>query len=388
MMMFNFNWKTIGTLCLCTLVLWACVKKTDKEDLLLPEDKDTGEKVVTRQAILENVADNIIIPSYARFRLKLDTLQAKSIAFTSNPDSISLVTFRQSWVNAYIEWQKVELFDLGPANEYTMRFYYNIYPANTAGIEENIASGTANLGTAAANAKQGFPALDYLINGLGTNAETIERYKTASDAAKRIAYVKLIIDKMTSMTATVQSEWTNGYRDKFVSNTSTDAGSSMSALVNAYILNYERYVRSGKFGIPSGIMVGDGSVHPEKVEAYYKKDISLILAKTAHQASIDFFNGKKTTTGIEGASFKSYLNQLGAKDSKTGSPLSDIVNTQFTEANNKINALPNNLYEVVNTNNQAMIDTYNAIQSAVRMLKVDMTSAMSISITYTDTDGD
>jgi hypothetical protein len=79
---------------------------------------------------------------------------------------------------------------------------------------------------------------------------------------------------------------------------------------------------------------------------------------------------------------------LGAKDSKTGSPLSDIVNTQFTEANNKINALPNNLYEVVNTNNQAMIDTYNAIQSAVRMLKVDMTSAMSISITYTDTDGD
>lgn len=386
--MFNINWKTTTTLCLCTLVLWNCVKKKDSEDLLTPDKPDTGEKVVTRQAILENVADNIIIPSYAHFRLKLDTLQAKSIAFTSDPDSSSLVAFRQAWINAYIEWQNVELFDVGPANDYTMRFYYNIYPANTTGIEENIVSGATNLGTAVANAKQGFPALDYLINGLGTDAETIDHYKTASDAAKRIAYVKLIIEKMVAMAATVHNEWTNGYRNKFVSNTSTDAGSSMSALVNGYILNYERYVRSGKFGIPSGIMVGDGTIHPEKVEAYYKKDISLILAKAAHQASINLFNGKNATTGAEGASFKSYLNQLGAKDSKTGSALSDILNTQFSETNNKLNVLPNNLYEVANTNNQAMIDVYNAMQSAVRMLKVDMTSAMSISITYTDTDGD
>ena len=35
-----------------------------------------------------------------------------------------------------------------------------------------------------------------------------------------------------------------------------------------------------------------------------------------------------------------------------------------------------------------MIDTYNELQKAVRMLKVDMTSAMSITITYTDNDGD
>ncbi|WP_449437648.1 hypothetical protein [Pedobacter steynii] len=40
------------------------------------------------------------------------------------------------------------------------------------------------------------------------------------------------------------------------------------------------------------------------------------------------------------------------------------------------------------TNNQKMIDVYTEMQKSVRMLKVDMTSAMSITITYTDNDGD
>jgi len=385
-MMFNFNWKTIGTLCICTLLLWNCVKKKDSEDLLLPDNSNTGDNVVSRKTILENIADNIIIPSYASLSVKLGIMQSKSTTFASNPDSTSLAEFRLAWANAYVEWQKVESFDLGPANDVTMRFFYNIYPANTKGIEENIISGTTNLASVVANAKQGFPALDYLINGLGTDTETIERYKTASDAAKRIAYMKLIIDKMVSMTASVHYEWVNNYRSSFINNTSVNAGSSMSVVVNGYVLNYERYIRTGKFGLPSGVMTG--TVYPEGVEAFYKKDISLLLAKTAHQASIDFFNGKSVINGTEGPSLKNYLDQLGAKDSKTGSSLSVIINTQFAEVNNRLNLLSNNLYEEVKTNNQAMINVFDAMQSEVRMLKVDMTSSMSIAITYTDTDGD
>ena len=33
-----------------------------------------------------------------------------------------------------------------------------------------------------------------------------------------------------------------------------DIGSSMGAVVNAYVLYYERYIRSGKIGIPAGII--------------------------------------------------------------------------------------------------------------------------------------
>ena len=54
----------------------------------------------------------------------------------------------------------------------------------------------------------------------------------------------------------------------------------------------------------------------------------------------------------------------------------------------KIDALKPNFYQEVVDNNVAMKAVYTELQKAIRMLKVDMTSAMSITITYTDNDGD
>ena len=42
----------------------------------------------------------------------------------------------------------------------------------------------------------------------------------------------------------------------------------------------------------------------------------------------------------------------------------------------------------IQSNNVAMTDAFTEMQKIVRLLKVDMTSAMSVTITYTDNDGD
>lgn len=192
---------------------------------------------------------------------------------------------------------------------------------------------------------------------------------------------------MDALMSGVISDWNGAYRQEFIGKTGTDIGSPMGELVNGYVLNYERYIRSGKFGIPSGAML-NGVVAADKVEAFYKKDISKQLAQAAHQASSDFFNGKAVKTGTEGPSFKTYLDALGAKDAASGKTLSETINTEFVAGKAKIDALKPNLYQEVLTNNQAMKDVYTELQKAVRMIKVDMTSAMSITITYTDNDGD
>jgi predicted lipoprotein len=315
---------------------------------------------------------------------------AKSNDFASAPDLTKLGALRTSWKEAYVSWQTVELFNFGPGDRNTIRNFYNIYPADEAGIALNIADPTISLSLPASYARQGFPALDYLINGVADTDQGIVDYFTlGSDAANRTAYLKKLTDRMDLLLEKVLNEWKTTYRDTFVNSTGLDAASSTSQLVNAFVLNYERYIRSGKFGIPSGAMTTTGgSTYPEKVEAVYKKDLSLILAKTAHQASIDFFNGKNVLTGEEGPSLESYLDALDARDTASGQLLSVIINTQFAAANSKLNLLSDNLYQEVLTNNQAMIDVYTEMQRAVRMLKVDMTSAMSITITYTDNDGD
>jgi predicted lipoprotein len=353
------------------------------EPTVTDNDKD-------RELILTHWVDNIVIPSYANFKVKFDVLLNKADAFTTSPDNQTLTDFRSSWADAYAAWEKVELFEFGPADKYTLRNFFNIYPADVNGIGANILDPSANIDLPGAYARQGFPALDYLLNGVGGDDNAILAfYTTETDASKRVAYLKRLTSRMNLLISNVISEWNSSYRDTFISKTGIDIGSSFGQVVNAYVLHYERYIRSGKIGIPSGSTVATGGlVNPDKVEAYYKKDISLTLAKNAHTAALDFFNGKDVNTGVEGPSFKSYLNALEAKDATTNTLLSDIINNQFAVISDRLNSLSENLSQQVQSNNQPVIDTYISMQKLVRILKVDMTSAMSVTITYTDNDGD
>jgi predicted lipoprotein len=378
-----FDLKKSFGIGILTMLLWACGSgSTDEKD---PDPVDEGKD---RKAILTNIADNIILPSYAAFKVKFDSMASKSDAFAAKPDLNTLAEFRTAWMDAYLEWQKVELFEFGPGEKYTIRNFFNIYPANMAGITSDFADPNSNLDTPDSYARQGFPALDYLLFGVGPTDQAVVAFYTApAEGVKRTASLKRLVGRMSTLLGKVMSEWQGTYKDTFINKTGLDIGSSTSLMINAYVLHYERYIRSGKFGIPSGAML-NGVPAADKVEAYYQKNISLDLAKNAHQAAIDFFNGKGSKSGEEGPSFKTYLNALGAKDSSTGKLLSEIINTQFAASKLKLDALGPNLSEEVKNNNQKMKDVYNEMQKAVRMLKVDMTSAMSITITYTDNDGD
>lgn len=378
----NFR-KHILIISCAALFAYSCSKKSE------PKDEKKTESGFDRKAMLTYLADDIIIPSYTNFKAKFDVMLAKGDAFTLTPNLTTLVEFRTAWVGAYIEWQKIELIDIGPANAQSLRSFFNIYPTNVANINSGIIDGNTNFNLPSAISQQGFPALDYLINGsAATNADIVALYTTAADAAKRIAYLKKITAQMNNIFTKVYTPWVSGgYRDEFISKSGVDVSASLAIFVNGYVLNYERYIRSGKFGIPSGAMM-NGVVAADKVEALYKKDISLTLAKAAHQASVDFFNGKSLKTFAEGPSFKTYLNALGTKDSQTGLLLSQAILNQFAATNAKLSLLSENLNNEVKTNNQKVIDVYTEMQKSVKMLKVDMTSAMSITITYTDNDGD
>lgn len=354
-------------------------------------DRDEPGKTDSRDRtpMLIHWADNIIVPSYDSFRAKMEVLQGAADAFAEAPSQESLLRLRSAWVEAYSSWQTVELFEVGPAERYTLRNFFNIYPANVEAITVNIGDPSANLDVPSAYASQGFPALDYLINGVADSNESIVAFYTSADqGAARIAYLAKLVTRMVSLLDNVIQEW-SAYRDVFVSQTGLDIGSSTGLLVNAYVLHYERFIRSGKFGIPSGAMTTSGGTpYPEKVEAFYKRDISLALAKTAHQAVIDFFAGKDPATGEYGPSFRSYLDALEAKDAASGTLLSDIILQQLAEAQASMEPLSESLYQQVLENNGAMIAVFMEMQAATRMLKVDLTSAMGITITYTDNDGD
>ena len=333
-----------------------------------------------RKALLTEWADNLIKPGYQRFNDKLVVLKAKATAFTATPTTATLVEARQAWQAAYVEWQQVELYEFGPAEAVSLRNHFNIYPADADGINRNINAGTYNFELSTAIPQQGFPALDYLLNGVAANDAAIVQQYVGSANHRR--YLTDVVAKMDQTFGTVYGQWNGTYRDTFINNTGTDASSSISRVINAYSLYFERYLRAGKVGIPAGTM--SGTPLPAKMEAYYLRGaLPLQLATTAHAAVQQFFNGRAGQPSL-----KSYLEALGAKDSRTGQSLPSIINTQFGVSSQQLSSSGPDLFTTLTSRNADAVASYNEMQKAVRLLKVDMTSALGITVTYVDNDGD
>lgn len=343
-------------------------------------DEGTGDNEVDtfdRGAMLENWADNIIVPSFENFKGSTQQLEDLTIAFTSNPSKENLAALRSQFESSYLDFQTVAMFDIGRAEELNYRLFLNTYPLATSGVENKIASDAYNLELPSSFKEQGFPALDYLLNGLGeTDAEIVAKYSSES-------YRNYLLDvskRINSLTAEVNSSWQGDYRDTFISSTSSSSTGSVDKFTNKYIMYYETFLRSGKIGYPAGAFTGTPS--PINVEAYYSTDLSKKLYLRALKTTQDFFIGKHFNTSQTGKSYKQYLEFL-----ERGDLANDII-SQFSTIISQATNLDGSFKSQVETNNTLMLVAFDELQKEVVLLKLDMVQALSISINYVDSDGD
>ncbi len=346
----------------------------------------SGGDSFNRTALLTHWADNIIIPAYDNYSTKLFLFSSDVNEFKNNPTEVKLVAMRNSWMEAYEAYQKVGLFTVGKAAEINFKEATNTYPTDVAGIEQNIATGAYDFELFSQFSKQGFPALDYLINGLGNNDTAILSFYTTNANAN--AYKQYLVNLTVVLNAksnAIKLDWNGGYRNTFIASNGTAVSSSTNKMTNVFVKNFEKDVRSGKIGIPAGIF-SNGTKFPEKVEGYYKKDISKTLLNAAIQSQQDFFNGKAFNGTTTGPSLKSYLDEVKAV--RNGQNLSDIINNQFTAIYNTNATLNDDFSQQVSTNNAKMLEAYDALQQNVVYFKLDMMQALNITIDYVDGDGD
>ena len=365
--------KKIVSFFIIAIAIYAC--SSSGSDSSLPTDS------FDRKAMLTDITDNIIIPSFNNFNSKLKVLKSKIEVYTNAPSIATLEEARTAWYQAYKSWQWIEMFNIGKAEELAFVNHFNIYPATVADIEVNISSGTYDLSHSNSHDAQGFPALDYLFYGVAANdAAIVDKYTTDINAIKYKKYLNDVVAKMSEVMTAIVNDWSGDYRTKFINNSGNTATSSLNKLVNDFIFYYEKGLRANKIGTPSGNF--SATPLPEKVEAFYKKTISKELALEALAAVQNFFKGTKFNGTTSGSSFKTYLEALNKND------LSTAIINQLSVAKTQINLLDTNFYQQINTDNSKMLKAYDELQKAVVMLKVDMLQAFNVNIDYRDADGD
>lgn len=338
-----------------SFTILSCKKDKDPENI---NDFD-------KAALLQNLADNVILPALNDFSVKINALESSYIVFNSNRNSTNLDDVREKWKAAYISWQSVKTFDFGPIRDNGFKGAIGTYPTDTVKINNNVTNGGYNLATAANVDAIGLPSLDfflYRVNALN--------YFIGNDPYA--TYALDVIQKMKSETATVLSAW-NSYKSTFVSATGTETTSAFSLLINEFCRDYE-LAKNSKLGIPLGKQ-SLGIQLPEYLEARNSR-ISFELLRANISSLSNIYNG------ASGVGFDDYLVSLER------SSLASSISSRFSSITTKIDSFSGTLEQEMGLNTVNLDDLYNLLQGQVVLIKTDMSSAFGVLITYQDNDGD
>ena len=345
------------------------------------DDQSGNDNSFDRVKMMTFITGEIILPSYDNLNSSLTELKESYELFKINITEHNLEELRNKWLNSYKLWQHVEMYNIGKSMEDYLIFRSNIYPVDTVRVNQNIDNGEYDLENPNNYAAQGFPTMDYLLFGIENEpVKVIDHYK---ENDKVMSYLGALIEDLAANVKTVNDDW-NQVKNEFVNSVDNTASSNLNMMVNDFIYYYEKGLRANKFGIPAGVF--SGGALPDRVEGFYSKNFSKVFALEAMTSIKKFFNGESyKDDDLEGLGLKSYLDFVEKGKEEF---LSDKINAQLIDAEKSINELDNNLSGQIESDLIKVLKTYDKIQTAVVLLKVDMLQALNIAVDYADADGD
>lgn len=328
-----------------------------------------------RTGLLENMADHLIIPAYNDLNEANIQLQGAISVFINAPESGSLSDARTAWTLAYQAWQHANAYNFGPAGaeglQKTLVEEIGTFPVNAEKIEDAAASGEYSL-TGSNRDSRGYLTVEYLLFG-ADESEVVAGFASAG----RKDFLQAVVDDIVARVDAVLSAWQSGYRDDFVANDGTDAGSSISMFYNEFVRSYET-IKNYKLGLPLGLQAGQTSTEPTLVEAYYSGR-SVRMLKQHVLATEEIWRGGS------GIGFDDYLQHVTGGDA-----LIQSTNQQLTVINSAMDELPESppLSQQVESAPAPATALHTELQKNTRYFKSDLSSLLGIAITFSSGDGD
>ncbi|AFM06343.1 putative periplasmic lipoprotein [Bernardetia litoralis DSM 6794] len=341
-------------------------------------ENETEKTEFDRKELLENVATNLIIPSYQNLEDNTDLLVEATQNFTQNPSVSTLETAQTAWKAAYLSFQDANAYNFGAAQGTLGSLLENVgtFPVSETKLENYITAGNSSFDNFDRDSR-GFLGAEYLLFDKENTADVVEKYTDQN----RKDYLLAVVENIQTEVTNVNTSWTTGYKETFTNNTGTDAGSGVSILFNEWSKSFES-IKNFKLGLPLGRRAGQTQADPTLVEAYYSKESILFLK--AHFENIERVWYGKSLNGQDGIGFEEYLLSV-----EGGEAIVLETKAQLEEVEKVINLLPNeDLQTQITSNSTPINNLLTEMQKLTRFLKSEMISLLGITITYDSGDGD
>lgn len=331
---------------LCFLLLIAC-DSTKQENF----DKDTIVAKITSTALI----------GYAEFANITSTIDSTIEKFGAQPSPENLVAVRQAWKASMAKWKECEMMNFGVTKDKNYMFEINFSEIRPKLIE-NVLNDTAQIDAdyikSLGSAAKGLPAIAFLL---------FEKDKELLDKSKNkriISYLSFLAKNLSQNASFLKNEWdiSNEYTKQFLKN---QDNASLNILANQLLALVE-------------------NLATKRMDELIKqtKDSTKVsaLEKALHDKSFvssSLESIQKTFNGAEGLGFDDYLDFLNAKF--TNRKLSTAINEQIEKARKAV--------QIAENEDKAKI-AQEELKKLLILIKTDMFSIMSISVSFTDADGD
>lgn len=332
--------------------------------------------------VLGSLAETVIVPTAQAFGAAASALAASLVALGAGATIATLGAARQAWRDARAAWMRSRAFGFGPTKEHAPNIDWT--PAKPANIDMTIASKssfTADDIAALGTSSKGFLALEYLLfDPMATDDAVVAKLATAPDAAAKRSYLEALGADLSREAAALQAKW-EAFGPELASagNGSTvyvHAQTAIDDIVGELVYGVDIAANEG-IAAPLGLKTG-GTVQPE-----------LEIARLSDNTLDDVVNELVGIENIWEGTFNG-ADDLGVDDlvRKKSASLADDVRAKIAAAKAAVQAVPPPMRTTLTSSTASLQAAFDAIIALKKILAADVVTALGVTLSVNDNDGD
>ncbi len=335
-----------------------------------------------RRRVLAHVSHQVAEPAFAGFR---DAARAAADAVTTlcaDPRDATLADARAAWIGERDAWGRALPFAYGPIADQMQQGPLDFWPARPDTVEAAVtaapaapdAAYVAGLGTSA----KGMPALEYLLFGTDPSAVLPALADPAAEGPRRCAFAQALAADIAARADALAAAWTPDFADQLATPGGALGTSQqhVDLVTNGAIEALAIMVKT-KLDTPLGNLTGaavDATLLESRFAARAREDLTTNLA-----AVWAVYHGADAQAEPEG---------IAVLVRDVDAALDDRVHVQHDSAVQALAAIPAPIADALTTDRNAVQFARDEIDTLRRMLKLDVGSALGVTLALSDNDGD
>jgi predicted lipoprotein len=338
-----------------------------------------------RSQMLAHLAYHVMLPTYLEFEGEAKALQHATSQLCDAPTISRLEAAQAHWRQAASGWKRSEAFQLDLTQTYAKSIGF--WPTRPPRLRLALTSTqpiTPSFVEAMGAAAHGLSAMEHLLfDAEAGQTAVLQAIQNGPMAKRQCPYLVAMATHLADKAQAVAQFWRPEGAD--FSGTVAHAGQggttyptshqAISDIVNQLVSAVET-VQNNKIGKP---LRGNGQKPwPHTVEAG-RSGASTELILATLEGAFAVYSGK--AGAAVGPGFDAFLAALG-------SDLGPRITRQFDAALTAVRAIPAPLRVAIIEQPQTVQAAYQAVHQLLILLKVDMTNVLSVTVDFSDNDGD